>query len=106
MEFLELWKQDPRCRASQKITYLSAGPETISAGLDRVNNLLPHTIDNVRIMSTACNEDKGRMTLSMYRQKRGLSPVMNSNYSDELFRIICGSQKEDKKAKAWIGLVQ
>jgi hypothetical protein len=46
------------------------------------------------------------MTLSVYRQKRGLSPVMNSNVSDEVFKLLFGGPYEDKKAKAWIGLVQ
>ena len=66
-EFFELWKQDPRCTATQKMTFLKKTSLHTMAGLDRINNIRAHTIGNCRIMSTKHNKLKGRMTLAAYR---------------------------------------
>jgi hypothetical protein len=107
-EFIEMYKKSPYCSASGRFlvpnVYSRGEKETLS--LDRINNSLAHTCDNVRIMSLYDNKCKALKSLAQYRFEEQYCKSTVSDYTNGVMTALCGTPEKPHKSKALTATVR
>jgi AAA domain len=93
-------KSIKRCQASYRKVYLAEVSDEIRAAMDKINNKLPYTRDNCRLVSVHDKLRRKDTPFHIYRQENNYLPDMSSRYSDEVLKQFVGTPAHQIKDKS------